>query len=63
MPYDDEKNIALYLSGDETGLHALVHTYTKPVYGYIRHMVTTKSDTEDLRERKRTDGPDPSRNN
>jgi RNA polymerase sigma-70 factor (ECF subfamily) len=48
MSYEDENNVALYLSGDEAGLHALIHTYTKTVYGYIRHMVATKSDAEDL---------------
>lgn len=48
MSYEDENNVALYLSGDEAGLHALIHTYTKTIYGYIRHMVATKSDAEDL---------------
>jgi RNA polymerase sigma factor (sigma-70 family) len=48
MTHDDEYNITLYLSGDEAGLHALIRFYTKPVYNFVRHMVRTADDAEDI---------------
>lgn len=48
MAHDDEYNIALYLSGNEAGLHALIHAYTKPVYSFIRQMVRTSTEAEDV---------------
>lgn len=48
MVENDEYNIALYLSGDEAGLHALIRAYTKRIYGFVFKMVKTTADAEDI---------------